>query len=108
MRLITEKMTDLFTSFNSCKMANTEVMHKAMLKNGKFPKGDHFIVLELHGHEIAAMDSKDHSLYITNAGWQTNTTKERLNGLPGVSIYQKKGKWYLNGNEWNGEWIQVK
>ncbi len=46
-------------------------------------------------------------LFITNAGWKSNTTKERLNGLPNVSIYQKKGQWYLNDKEWNGEWIKV-
>jgi hypothetical protein len=28
--------------------------------------------------------------------------------LPGVNINQSKCKWYLNGNEWNGEWIKIK
>ena len=46
-------------------------------------------------------------LSISNAGWQSNTTKERLNGLPNVGIYQKNWQWYLNGNEWNGEWTRV-
>jgi len=46
-------------------------------------------------------------LFITNAGWKSNTTKERLNELPGVSIYQKKGEWFLNDKEWNGEWTKV-
>lgn len=36
-------------------------------------------------------------------GWATPPTKERLNALDGVSIQQKKGKWYLNGVEWSGE-----
>lgn len=53
------------------------------------------------------MDSLDNSLVITNAGWKSNTTKERLNGLPNVSIQQKKGEWFLNGTAWNGEWIKV-
>ena len=42
-------------------------------------------------------------LWITSAGWQTNTTKERLNGFNGVNIYQKDFQWYLNGEAWNGE-----
>jgi hypothetical protein len=46
-------------------------------------------------------------LWITNAGWQSNTTKERLNGLSGVRINQVRGQWYLNGNAWNGEWVEV-
>lgn len=35
-------------------------------------------------------------------GFFTNTTKERLNALPGVNIVQKLGKWYLNGVLWDG------
>ena len=47
-------------------------------------------------------------LKITDAGWQSKTTKERLNGLRGVNIQQKKGDWFLNGELWNGRWIEVK
>ena len=68
------------------------------------------VTLLLHGNEIAKSFYTDGDLVsfnITNAGWQSNTTKERLNGLNGVSIYQKKGQWYLNGKEWNGEWVNV-
>ena len=50
----------------------------------------------------------DNRLYITNAGWQSNTTKERLNGLDGVNIHQSNFVWYLNGKEWNGELIEIK
>ena len=46
-------------------------------------------------------------LKVTNAGWKSNTTKERLNALDGVNIQQKKGVWYLNGNEWNGDWMAI-
>lgn len=62
--------------------------------------------LELHGSRIAHIDEQG-QLEITNAGWPTATTKERLNGLVGVHIVQKAGKWYLNGNKWDGEWITV-
>jgi hypothetical protein len=50
---------------------------------------------------------QDDGLYITNAGWSTNTTKERLNGLSGVRIGQEKGIWHLNGYKWNGEMVKV-
>jgi len=46
-------------------------------------------------------------LHISNAGWFSKTTKERLNGLTGVSISQSRGKWYLNGKEWDGDWIKA-
>jgi len=108
MRQATKKAAQLFTSFTSGKAAsNTQVIHKAVRKDGVYPKGDHWIVLELFGNEIAAADSRDGSIYITNAGWQSNTTKERLNGLPGVSISQQKGKWYLNGELWDGKWTKI-
>lgn len=59
--------------------------------------------LFLHGNEIARHTPQ--GLQITNAGWFSNTTKERLNALPNVSICQKKGVWYLNGKEWDGKWV---
>ena len=46
-------------------------------------------------------------LSITNCGWETATTKERLNALPNVRIQQKKGIWYLNDVEWDGKLIDV-
>jgi hypothetical protein len=52
-------------------------------------------------------ERRDDGLWITNAGWFSPTTKERLNGLTNVSIVQKKGVWYLNGHEWGGEWVHV-
>jgi hypothetical protein len=62
--------------------------------------------LKLHGNTIASIDEMN-MLSISNAGWESNTTKERLNGLPNVRINQKKFQWYLNGNEWNGEWTRI-
>ena len=46
-------------------------------------------------------------LWITNAGWKSKTTKERLNGLSGVHIQQVRGNWFLNGREWEGGWVNV-
>lgn len=72
----------------------------------------------LHGHKIAEWRSVtignistgekiQKQLWITNCGYSTNVTKERLNGLPDVSISQKNFKWFLNGKEWDGSWIMV-
>ena len=68
--------------------------------------------LQLHGNIIAIL-YPDNKIQITNAGWESNTTKERLNGLIYLSgsnvepIYQKNWVWYLNGKEWNGNLIQI-
>ena len=66
-------------------------------------------ILKLFGNEIAyRYNDPERTLSITNAGWKTATTKERLNGIEGVNIRQIKGKWYLNGKEWNGNLIDIK
>jgi hypothetical protein len=66
-------------------------------------------ILRLHGNAIAyKYNDPEKMLSITNAGWQSNTTKERLNALPNVSIKQKNFVWYLNGKEWDGSLIDIK
>ncbi len=46
-------------------------------------------------------------LWITNAGWDSRTTNERLNGLSGVSVSKRRGVLLLNGREWDGRWVHV-
>lgn len=71
------------------------------------------VVLKLHGNPIARRDLTTGKLEITNAGWPTVTTRERLNGLPGVSVWQRNHvqiiatKEFPEGIEWNGEWTVV-
>ena len=65
------------------------------------------VVLMLHGNQIAQKRKIENDLQISNAGWFSTTTKERLNGLPGVSVCQRKGVWFLNGEEWDGTWKVV-
>lgn len=45
-------------------------------------------------------------IYITNAGYFTNVTKDRLNQLR-ANITQRKGLWYKDGIEWDGKWIKL-
>ena len=63
--------------------------------------------LYLHDNAIAKWDAEGR-LWVTNAGWESTTTKERLNGIPGVSIYQKNYTWYLNDRPWDGSWTEVR
>jgi hypothetical protein len=62
--------------------------------------------LKLHGNTIAVIDELG-VLSVTNAGWASNTTKERLNGIPGVRVHQRNWNWYLNGTEWDGAWKRI-
>lgn len=97
MRKITEQSIEAFYNAEPFKSGNMEIK---VLPN--------VTVMLLHGNEIAyRYNDPNKTLSITNAGWESNTTKERLNGLEGVSIQQKKGVWYLNGKEWNGNLIDI-
>ena len=53
----------------------------------------------LHGHQIASVNLKKNRLALSSAGWQTPTTKTRLNKLlPSGYITQKKYHWYYVPN----------
>ena len=101
-RKITRESIDKFLSRETFKKSNMEVEKCYNAFTGSVNE----FRLKLHGNTIAVLDEFN-MLSISNAGWESNTTKERLNGLPNVRINQKKFQWYLNGNEWNGEWTRV-
>ena len=95
MRKITADAIRALRNRQSFKRGNTEV--KVF---------DNSVALFLHGNMIAEYVN-DGALYICDGGWQTNTTKERLNGLPNVYINQKDFQWYLNGEAWTGDWTLI-
>jgi hypothetical protein len=66
---------------------------------------DGYPLLKLHGNTIAGMDRM--GVWITDAGWATRTTFERLNGLDDVYVNTKKGQVYLNGEEWDGNKVYI-
>ena len=54
----------------------------------------------LHGNNIASLDTATHALTIFDGGWQSNTTKSRLNALcyefnTGFKVIQRDWTWYL-------------
>jgi hypothetical protein len=89
---------------------------QALLVGKKFKRGNTEVrvlpnvsVLLLHGNEIAYQyNDPERTLSVTNAGWFSNTTKERLNAVEGVRINQKNWVWYLNGEAWDGKLKDVK
>ena len=97
MRKITEESVDAFMNARKFKKANMEI---EVLPN--------VTVMRLHGNPIAfRYNDPERTLSITDAGWSSNTTKERLNGIPNVSIQQKNWEWFLNGDKWDGDMIDV-
>lgn len=60
----------------------------------------------LHGHKIARIVGG--VLWICLCGWDTLTTRNRLNALDGVNLKHKAGKLFLNGAEISAsEWIRI-
>ena len=107
MRKITKQAVAAFNNGIPFKQGNTEVLHRAMTKDGQYPKGDRFVVMELHGNEIARRDSATGQVEISNAGWESNTTKERLNGL-GAGIHQSNFVWYKDGEKFpSNQWVKL-
>lgn len=97
MRQITRDMVDAFWAGKERSYSNSAVVRTS-----------YHVVLELHGNAIARRPHGVDRLEISAAGWATNTTKERLNGLlrrvhGGVS--QQNFVWYLHCN-WGEERVQ--
>lgn len=94
MRKITDEAIDAFVKRKRFKKRNTEVR-----------KEEDAIILLLFNNEIAKIDSD--GTWVTIAGWNSDTTRERLNGIPGVCISSKKGELILNGHSWDGHWVNI-
>ena len=80
-------------------------MNNAIRCNQNFSKGNTVVInigtksfVYLHGNHIATVGSD--FLQIFDGGWQSNTTKSRLNALldefvPSMRIFQNDWTWYL-------------
>jgi hypothetical protein len=91
MRKIEQQMNDAIIKKVDFKSANTEVIYYS---------GNDISDVYLHGNLIARVYA--HSIELFDGGYQSNTTKSRLNailsvhGLPGESVFQKNFNWFLN------------
>ena len=95
MRKITEEAIEAFIDGKRFKKRNTEVY-----------EGEFTTFLILHSNVIAYRYD-DGSIEITTCGWNTPTTRERLNGIPGVHVRSLKKQLYLNNQEWDGTLIRI-
>ena len=95
MRKITSEAVDRFLNRSEFKKSNMAVS----IEEG-------ITYLKLHNNKIAALLA-DGRMWVSNAGWRSNTTKERLNGLPGVNIYQRNWEWFLNNQPWDGKPVYI-
>ena len=101
MRQITIDSIRAFRNGNKFKRGNTRVRvwHDSSLDSRNYRQ------LLLHGNVIAELSNE--GLFISTCGWNTVTTRERLNGLPGVHLIQRNFKLILNGEPWDGRTIKI-
>jgi len=91
MRKIESQMNAAITAGKDFRSANTNVVN-----------ADGISVVLLHGNKIAEVG--DNFIRLFDGGWQSNTTKSRLNailsehGCPGEHIFQKQFEWFINVN----------
>jgi len=102
MRKVTEETVKAFFAGKEKTVGNTSVI----IEGG-------VIKMLLHGNCIALRDIEGGPVQVRHAGWTTNTTKERLNGIlyhsQIGSIYQKDFTWYWkDGEQFPDGWIAVK
>ena len=89
MRKIERQMNQAIRSGNNFSSSNTAVRHGF----------DNEADVYLHGNHIATV--KSNSIIIKDGGWQSNTTKSRLNALLdefsyGMRVFQKNYVWFVS------------
>jgi hypothetical protein len=102
MRKIEEQMNKAVANNNNWTSANTSVTYCPESEESK---------VYLHGNHIATIG--DDFLQIFDGGWQSNTTKSRLNALIDRfcnavtdGVFQKDYCWYIRDNKVTREWEQ--
>lgn len=92
MRKIESLMNAAITNKQDFKLANTEVIACSNVTD-----------VFLHGNLIARIGETWIELF--DGGWQSNTTKSRLNailrahGIGDEGVFQKKGEWFFTSNQ---------
>ena len=91
MRKIEQQMNNAISNNKNWQSANTAVTFDSETNESK---------VYLHGNHIATVG--DDFVQIFDGGWQSNTTKSRLNAIlsehaiKGECVFQKNFKWYVD------------
>jgi hypothetical protein len=97
MRKIERQMNAAIRDSKNWTSGNTSVM---------FDEAENVSKVFLHGNHIA--DIGDNFIRLFDGGWQSNTTKSRLNailaehGETGDCVFQKKFQWFVTMNTVQG------
>ena len=110
MRKIEQQMCRALNMGVMMRKDNTSVMWNRADEHGQL-----YAEVRLHGHIIGEYHPTEQQLWLGDAGWQTPTTKSRLNALitefvsPSSGISQRDWQWYLRHDgaelKWTGEGV---
>jgi len=98
------------------KQMNFAISNKADWSNSttrvEFNSNTNCSSIYLHGHQIATVDHNLKAVKLSSCGYQTNTTKSRLNAILqevkyGCRVFQKQWNWFVSYNDqtasfWDG------
>ena len=98
------------------KMMNMAITHKTDWSSSntrvEYNNSTNCSSIYLHGHQIATFDHNLKAVKLSSCGYQTNTTKSRLNALLeevkwGCKVFQKNFDWFVSYNDetasfWDG------
>ena len=95
MRKLEKQMNFALSNKSDWKGSNTEVI---------FNDSTNCSQVFLHGHNIATLDHTTQALKLSSCGYETNTTKSRLNAIlteckTGVRVFQKNWGWFIANNQ---------
>ena len=101
MRKIEQQMNRAIANRTDWSLSNTRV---------EFNDSTNCSSVFLHGHNIATVDHSTNAVKISSCGWQTVTTKSRLNAILsevkyGCSVFQKNWNWYVSFNRQTQDFI---
>ena len=92
MRVIEKNMNTAIRNGKDFRSGNTSVTH------GINSAGQREVIIKLHGNHIATV--LNDTMLLFDGGWQSNTTKSRLNALcyefaTGYKVFQKNWDWFV-------------
>ena len=94
MRKLERLMNRALVSKNNWAGSNTTVLYNEFTNCSQ---------VLLHGHNIATLDHNTKALKLSSCGYETVTTKSRLNAILeeidyGCKVFQKQWNWYFRSN----------
>ena len=92
MRQIEKQMNFALSNKGNWSKSNTQV---------EYNESTNFSTVKLHGHSIATYDHALKAVKISSCGYETVTTKSRLNAILqevkyGCSVFQKQFEWFVS------------